>query len=259
MTQLELFSGHSPELPPYQVRESARAKHVSIKISVQGDVEVVVPSRFDRAQLPAILAKRRDWILRSQAKLLKDQAHLDDHWQQQRPEALEFRWQSPVQQAHPCETWQVIYEATGSTGALCLPIPGNRLKVRGDVDNLSLCQQVLQKWLTHKAHKELVPWLRQLSFDLDLPFKRASVRGQKTRWGSCSSRKDISLNYKLLFLPAELVEYVLVHELCHTRHMNHSRQFWQLVDKKLPGYEPWRQALKTGWQYVPRWVEAEAE
>ncbi|MGC1525969.1 MAG: M48 family metallopeptidase, partial [Phormidesmis sp.] len=64
-----------------------------------------------------------------------------------------------------------------------------------------------------------------------------------------------SLNFKLLFLPRPLVHYVLVHELCHTVHMNHSKHFWALVAKKQPDYQWRRDALKKAWRYVPRWVE----
>ncbi|MEO1592637.1 MAG: SprT family zinc-dependent metalloprotease [Cyanobacteria bacterium J06632_22] len=246
MHQLELFSSSAvSQLPEYQVRESRRAKRVSIKISVAGEVEVVVPPHFDRSQLPALIEQRRDWIVQTREKLLS--ATTVDNWQDEKPAQIELR-------AHG-EAWQVVYEKTAEPGAICLPVPGKTLKVRGNVDSIPVCQAVLRQWLSHRAKRDLVPWLRQLSFEIDLPFKQASVRGQKTRWASCSSRKDISLNYKLLFLPPDLVEYVLVHELCHTIHMNHSKRFWALVEEKQPGHAPRRKALKKGWTYVPRWVE----
>ena len=136
-----------------------------------------------------------------------------------------------------------------------IPSPNGRLTLRGNTEQPTTCQAVLRKWLAHKAHQELAPWLRQLGFELDLPCPRISVRGKKTVWASCSSQKDISLNYKLLFLPRPFVHYVLVHELCHTVHMNHSASFWALVEEKQPDYHQWRTGIKKGWQYVPRWVE----
>jgi hypothetical protein len=97
--------------------------------------------------------------------------------------------------------------------------------------------------------------LRELSFDINLPFNRISIRGQKTRWASCSTQKNISLNYKLLFLPPDLVHYVFVHELCHTVYMDHSSAFWRLVSEKQPDYQHFRHQIRDGWRYIPRWVE----
>jgi hypothetical protein len=77
-----------------------------------------------------------------------------------------------------------------------------------------------------------------------------SIRGQKTAGPAASSDKNISLNYKLLFLPPELVHYVFVHELCHTVHMNHSAAFWKLVEEKQPGHQRFRDEIRDGWQYV---------
>lgn len=71
-----------------------------------------------------------------------------------------------------------------------------------------------------------------------------SVRDQKTRWGSCSSSGTLSFNYRLVFAPAEILDYVVVHELCHLTHMNHSKDFWNKVASVMPGYQIHRQWLR---------------
>jgi hypothetical protein len=128
------------------------------------------------------------------------------------------------------------------------------LIVTGTVTDTETCVQGLHRWLRSKANETLLPWLRVTSEDLGLPYKKSIVRGQKTRWGSCSAKRVISLNYKLLFLPPELVHYLFVHELCHTRYLNHSARYWALVARKLPEYARLDAALKDSWRYVPAWA-----
>jgi predicted metal-dependent hydrolase len=94
-----------------------------------------------------------------------------------------------------------------------------------------------------------------VSQEIALPFEQVTVRGQKTLWASCSAKTNISLNYKLLFLPPELVRYVFIHELCHTIHLNHSRRFWALVAEKEPRYKQLDAELNKGWIYIPAWLE----
>ena len=87
--------------------------------------------------------------------------------------------------------------------------------------------------------------LEELNQYYNFPYKRVSIRNQKTRWGSCSRTGTISLSYRLLFLSPELQDYVLVHELCHVAEMNHSARFWGLVGKVIPNYKALRSQLHT--------------
>lgn len=71
-----------------------------------------------------------------------------------------------------------------------------------------------------------------------------TIRDQKTRWGSCSSRGTLSFNYRLIFAPSAVLDYVVVHELCHLTHMNHSKEFWNMVGSVMPDYKVYRRWLR---------------
>ena len=86
--------------------------------------------------------------------------------------------------------------------------------------------------------------LEQLAEEHGFHYNGLSIRAQKTRWGSCSSKKNINLNCKLLFMPVEVVNCVMIHELCHTIEMNHSSRFWDLVADCDPNYKENRKSLK---------------
>jgi predicted metal-dependent hydrolase len=92
---------------------------------------------------------------------------------------------------------------------------------------------------------------------LGLVFQRVLIRRQRTRWGSCSNRGTISLNCCLLFQPPQAVRYLLIHELVHTVHMNHSQRFWERVARHCPQFHSLDRQLRAGWRQVPSWVFAD--
>ena len=119
------------------------------------------------------------------------------------------------------------------------------MKMR-QMEDLKKEQPQLSRDELNKAQDELFTRLERFSDQYDLPYCRAAFRCQKTKWGSCSSRNNISLNINIAFLPSHLQDYILLHELCHIRHKNHSKDFWLQLDEYCDGRaKEYAKELKT--------------
>ncbi len=245
-------------LPKYTVRESNRAKHVGLKVSLHEGLEIVVPRGFDHREIPGVLRRKQAWLEKAFRRANEQKAQrelLGPERELLGPGGLPHF----ISLAALGETWRIDYQpASASRLTLSEPHAGKLVlcgNMCGNTAEPVPCRALLLRWLQSKGRTALVPWLKQTSRELGLPYAKATVRGQKTRWGSCSPRKAISLNYKLLFLPPHLVRYLCVHELCHTKHLNHSPKYWALVGEKEPKYKVLEAELHEAGQYVPLWVD----
>ncbi|MBN1631807.1 MAG: M48 family metallopeptidase [Thermoleophilia bacterium] len=230
-------------------------------MTAEHGLEVVIPRRFDRGQVPALVEGKRDWIERAsvrvglRAEARRRRLELD-------PPTLPTRIVLPA----VGEEWAVEYRPgpssqAGAHGAAVRPRtvirerPGRRLLVTGDLDDAEACRQALSRWLRRRARRALIPWVADTALRHRLEFGRVSVRQQRTRWASCSRQKTISLNARLLFLQRDLVEYVVLHELCHTVEMNHSARFWARLQAHDPDCQTHRLLLRAAAGTVPTWVD----
>ena len=226
----------------YTLRESRRAKRVILNVSVASGLEIVVPWGFDRRRLPGVIESKRAWIERSLRRVEETR-----------------RFLTPVRiplQAVGRE-WEVRYQPGGRAGVSARESGENLILVRGDISDVYMGAAALKRWLHRKALAQLVPWLRNVSHESKIPFKRAMVRGQRTRWASCSSRQTVSMNRNLLFLPNHLVRHVFLHELSHTEHLDHSPRFWNLLGRLEPDYRSLETELQSADGYVPAWARAD--
>ena len=155
------------------------------------------------------------------------------------------------------QTWHVEYKQTLSSQlrhSVCIGEKINTLTLYGDVKDISKTHVWLQKWLRQLAKTHLIPWIESLSIRHQLLCNKITIRAQQTLWGSCNRQRNISLNYKLLFIPAKQAQHIMLHELCHIKHLNHSKRFWDLLSKLDPDCEANNNAVREGDQFVPQWL-----
>lgn len=224
--------------PPYQVKRHRRARSVKLRAEQHQGLMVTVPHRFSLRELPGILDANKDWILQQLSRI--QSRHIPEL-----PDTVTFH---SIQQ-----TWKIAYEPSTDIFKL-RHLSANEVVLRGDRADYQRCRKVLLHWIKKQSKLYLTTELQRVSLETQLPFNNLIIRGQKTVWGSCTSRKSISLNYKLFLLPAHLMRYVMIHELCHTKYMNHSSHFWSLVEKFDPNYLQHRRALRQADQFIPGWI-----
>jgi predicted metal-dependent hydrolase len=234
-TQLSLFETRSTS-DPFAVRVSPRARRLTARVHVGGSVEIVVPVGVNPKAVREFVQRFSPWINRKVAAM-QCLAESGDAV----PRQVEFTLTG--------ERFEVLMVRAPTRS---LKQRDGRLIVQAPDD--SGARALLQDWLKEAARERLTPPLMRLSEDLNCPISRVAIRRQRTRWGSCSTRGTLSLNCSLVFLRREVVRYLFIHELAHTKHMNHSPSFWRLVERLEPECRCLDRELLAGWRTVPLWV-----
>lgn len=232
--------------PPYHIRVSHKAKRLRFRISPKKGLEVVLPAHESAKGLDALLFEHRLWIDKHLSRMAPITAHASTTTPQiTLPTLICLRALE--------QTWQI--ETIHYFGkAKVIERPQNNLALLCSQDDEKQGLSCLQQWIRDKAKETLLPWLLRLSQELALPYQRATIRAQQARWGSCSEDKAITLNLKCLFFPPALTRYVMIHELCHTLHLNHSRDFWACVERYDPDYKRHDKLLKKEREFIPDWL-----
>ena len=254
MTQLSLLAPLEQTRGELVVRRSARARRLSARVYRDGRVEVVAPARASDRVLRQFVERHRDWIERRRETALLN-----------RPPPQPFPPPAIVLPAF-AEHWRL--HLAGGTGRVRITASdtsaGAVLTVRGDLASTDrvaaddALRAAIQAWLMRHCRARLEAELAAVAEHTGFVFRRMSLRRQRTRWGSCSSRGTISLNVCLAFQSPEVLRYLLIHELSHTLHMNHSAAFWNCVARHCPDWQRLDRELVAGWRFVPQWVFAGA-
>ena len=241
---------------PYTVRVCARAKRLTLRVTPGRGLLVTVPRRFATRDVAPFVESNRAWI---EARLAE---------QARRTPAVCLAWPPrTLELAAVGRSVTITASASGAAHAAPAPSPARWRDERtlelpfalpleeGTAEDRVRLASAIAAALQGEGRRLLVPRLHALAERHALAFARVAVRGQRTVWGSCSSRGTVSLNWKLLFLRPALVDYVLLHELAHTRHLDHSAAFWRLLVALEPEARALDGELRSAGRLVPPWLE----
>lgn len=121
----------------------------------------------------------------------------------------------------------------------------NYLKVFQSEERILRHSHILEEWLRKEAKRVIAKRVATIAGEHEFEYFRLSVRDQSSRWGSCSSDKNLNFNWRLSFAPLKVMDYVIIHELAHTIEMNHAKAFWDVVARVMPDYKEHRRWLKS--------------
>jgi hypothetical protein len=197
---------------PYTVRRSARARRVRVSVEADGSVEVVLPRRAREREAADAVRELRGWIERRRRALARAAAEVA------RPEGT-----VPYLGQH-----------------LSLRVEPGRTRVHRRGDTLLVPagdpRAALERWYRRAARAEFAARLDAACARAGTAYAGLTIRGQRTRWASCSATGAMSFNWRLLLAPEEVADYVVEHEVCHLEVMDHSPRFWALLQSRVPGW-----------------------
>jgi|WetSurMetagenome_2_1015567.scaffolds.fasta_scaffold01554_6 predicted metal-dependent hydrolase len=214
----------------YTVKRSYRARYARLEIRSDTGLTVIIPRRYPVVKIEEFLEQKSKWILKT----------LDKHCQRT-PQSCEILGSGDT----------VPYlgrDIEITVRPMCekyvqLSMLGDQLLVSKRINENGF-SRLLEMWYRQQAEILFRQKLESISKLLGVRYGRLSIRGQKTRWGSCSRMGTVSLNWKLMMLPEPVIDYVIIHELIHLKEMNHSKQFWQIVDRYCPEWKEHRSFLR---------------
>jgi len=215
----------------YTLRRSFKARRVRLEVRQQTGLTVIVPRSYRIGQVPGLLKSKERWISRNLARFSQSQSL-----------SAPRKLKSGDTVLHLGRDLKLVKQENHHDDIVVLE--GNRLAVRPDLFNNGLLELALEQWYRAEAARLINETADKLSYQMGISYQRIVIRGQKTRWGSCSRKKNLSFNWKLIMAPEPIVEYVIIHELLHLKEMNHSKRFWELVAQYCSGWREHKKWLK---------------
>ena len=208
---------------PYRIRRSPKARRARILVD-GGGVEVVVPRRFPLSEVEPFVEEKRAWIERTLRRMQETEVELP-------PARLVDGGEIPflgrrLTLAVRREPGRVREHAAlrGHTLRVALP-PQAELR------------DAVERWYRRRAREEVIPLLDAACARAGTAYSGLQIRGQRTRWASCSSTGVMSFNWRLLLAPAEILAYVVEHEVAHLEVLDHSVRFWSLLASRRPDWK----------------------
>ena len=207
---------------PYILRYSKKAKYLRLQIKSGKELELIVPRGLELKEAENFLIKKTEWIKK----------HLKKNGDNGKKYLL---WGREIRVS---QSYQLFIKRHK------IYFSGNELKIVSPSGANGSIKNLYENWLKHLSKTYIPQRTSGLAEKLGFKINKVTIRSQKTRWGSASARGNLSFNFRLMMYRKEVIDYVIIHELCHLREMNHSKKFWLNVEKYCPNYKSLRHELK---------------
>ena len=217
---------------PYLLKRSSKRRTIGLRIDHRG-LTVNAPQRAADGRLEQVLRERSGWLI---DKLRE--------WRERQPAAFHC---ADGETLLFLGSELVLRLLEGGPRALPRLLEDDTLAVTvPDTGDAEVVRRKLEQWYRSEARRHFVQRLEHYADRMGLALRNVALSGARTRWGSCNSRGDIRLSWRLIQAPISQIDYVVVHELAHIRELNHSPRFWAIVEEILPHYAAAQRALKAG-------------
>ena len=224
------------EVVAYSVRRSKRARKITIHFDAEKGFRLVAPSRAGRINYDAVFRESQAWVLRMLEQARQYHA-CHQARQYQDGAAFPYLGQSLPMRIFP-EDDRAAIRILHEPDHFKVYLPTERAR------DQSALRQAFEMHYRRRAKAYLPPRVARLAAEHGFTYNQLRIKNQKTRWGSCSAKRNLNLNLRLMMTPPEAIDYIIIHELCHLRELNHSMKFWALVARHCPEYEKWQRWFK---------------
>lgn len=217
-----------------------KSKRKTITIQIDKDANVIVrcPNFITIKKAKEFILKNKNWILNKQEEMrnVKETTPVHEY-----KDGEFFFYRGKLYEL------KNIYEDRKYPR---VSLNGDFLEIKSGSGSKEVLKEGLRKWYIKQAREEIEKKVNYYIRYINKEYNSISIKEQKTRWGSCSSAGNLNFNFKLIMAPESVLDYVVVHELCHMVFMDHSREFWQLVEEIMPSYKARRKWLKDNGKYL---------
>ncbi len=246
----------SLNIPDYQLIRSAKRRTISLQVKA-AQVRVLAPIQASDQDIALLVRQKSSWLW----KKISQQQTITAIAERSYTSGCEFYFLGQPYNLRvdnnsalpPYQVKQLSQFIQLQSDVINIGLP--QLQPRSAItikpaSSEQLCQQILHDWYLEQAHHILVKRFDQLQQQTGLVSKSLKIRHYKSRWGSCDARQRINLNWLLVMAPISVIDYVIIHELCHLRFLNHSKQFWALVKHYYPEVDLAKAWLKQHQQHL---------
>lgn len=232
---IELIMPDGARINVHRIR--SRRKSMAIKILSDGEVRLHTPIVCKTETIRGFLLEKAGWIAlhvdrckKQHASIRKKYVSGEEHLHLGIPFPLDIRIDKTAKRPR----------LRHDEGFIVIVLPDDGMEVR----------PILESWYKNEARHVIVERVNHYALAMGVRYGQLRIKDQQTRWGSCSSKKNLNFNWHIIKAPLAVLDYIVVHELCHLVHLNHSSEFWNLVARILPDYEWRRDWLKTNGTYI---------